>query len=155
MLDIEDVIEMPFGVIPVTRCKRLRCSLEQRLPFRRERLTNPKSVDPESLYLHRLANTRRNNVAVYFCVHPSQLETGLARGEQAIRIRLYLKPRSLRVAGKDSFNRLAELSRNFCICQSRFAGGGLKVFMDGNHIPERCIDRVKFRLDPLVRETIR
>src|SRR6516165_6220964 len=110
MFDIEDVIELLSGVIPVTRGKRLRCSLEQRLPFRRERLTNPKSVDPESLYLHRLANARRNNVAIYFCVHPSQLKTRLARGEQAIRICLYSKPRSLRVAGKDSFNRLPELS---------------------------------------------
>src|SRR5215469_17796805 len=110
------------------------------------------SSDPVKVLHH--TNARRNNVAIYFCVHPSQLETGLASGEQAIRICLYSKPRSLRVAVKDSFDRLLELPRNFCICQCRFAGGGFEVFMDGNYIPERRVNRVEFRLDPMVRETI-
>src|SRR5207247_762123 len=108
-----------------------------------------KGIVPKSLYLDRLAGARSDNPVADFRIHPSQLNTRLARVQEPVLVNFDVVSRALDVPADDLLQRGIETLPHEIVI-ARLSGKRV----DRLEEPQSRVDGVIFRFLARVRKSI-
>src|SRR5581483_785534 len=105
---IDDVVERPRRLVPETVLEGCATSCEDFRPALGEGAPDAERIQPERLDLDRLPDPRRDDPRADLRVHPGELDTLLARREEAIVVGMDAVSRASTVAREDRIDRRLE-----------------------------------------------
>ena len=111
-------------------------------------------VEPEGLHLDRFADARRDHAVADLRVHPGELHPGHAGGEEPVGVHADAVARAGAVTGDDPADGVLQQLLVGRSQRDAARAGRLEQLVRRDHVPERGIDRVVFRLFARVREAV-
>ena len=109
MIGIDHIEKACGRVVPETLAKGCRRGAAQGAPTLRDAAPGVERIDPERLYLDWLADAGRDHPIADSCIHPRQLHTGFARGQQPVIVTVDAVAGATRVAFENRCHRELEL----------------------------------------------